>query len=142
MRSTIDAAGRVVVPKVMRERLGLTGGRAIEIRERDGRLEIEPAQVILESYSVLTRLPAPHTAAAGTVREFLQLRFPALPLVLSSKAHAALMREAVGAGIVGGAIYDALIAFTAKSVGAALLTRDRRALPTYEKIGVRFELIG
>jgi predicted nucleic acid-binding protein len=101
-----------------------------------------PAQVILESYSVLTRLPAPHTAAAGTVREFLQLRFPALPLVLSSKAHAALMREAVGAGIVGGAIYDALIAFTAKSVGAALLTRDRRALPTYEKIGVRLELIG
>ena len=48
MRSTIDAAGRVVVPKVMRERLGLTGGRAIEIRERDGRLEIEPALVAMK----------------------------------------------------------------------------------------------
>ena len=35
----------MVVPKAMRERLGLTGGRAIEIRERDGRLEIEPAPV-------------------------------------------------------------------------------------------------
>lgn len=43
MKSTIDAAGRIVVPKVLRERLGLTGGRAIDIREREGRLEIEPA---------------------------------------------------------------------------------------------------
>ena len=48
MRSTIDAAGRVVVPKAIRDRLGLTGGRAIEIRERDGRLEIEPAPVAMK----------------------------------------------------------------------------------------------
>jgi AbrB family looped-hinge helix DNA binding protein len=43
MKTTIDAAGRVVVPKVLRERLGLAGGRTVEIREREGRLEIEPA---------------------------------------------------------------------------------------------------
>ena len=43
MKTTIDAVGRIVVPKALRERLGLVGGRAIEIRERDGRLEIEPA---------------------------------------------------------------------------------------------------
>ena len=43
MKSTIDAAGRIVVPKVLRERLGLVGGRVVDIRERDGRLEIEPA---------------------------------------------------------------------------------------------------
>ena len=43
MRSTIDAAGRVVIPKEMRERLGLGRGRSIEIRERDGRIEIEAA---------------------------------------------------------------------------------------------------
>ena len=43
MRSTIDGAGRVVIPKTMRERLGLDAQAAIEIRERDGRLEIEPA---------------------------------------------------------------------------------------------------
>lgn len=45
MRSTIDMAGRIVVPKAMRERLGLVGGRAVDIRERDGRLEIEPVPV-------------------------------------------------------------------------------------------------
>jgi AbrB family looped-hinge helix DNA binding protein len=43
MRSSVDAAGRVVIPKEMRERLGLRRGRPIEIRERDGRIEIEPA---------------------------------------------------------------------------------------------------
>jgi AbrB family looped-hinge helix DNA binding protein len=43
VRSTIDASGPIVVPKVLRERLGLVGGRVVDIRERDGRLEIEPA---------------------------------------------------------------------------------------------------
>jgi AbrB family looped-hinge helix DNA binding protein len=42
MRSTIDAAGRVVIPKELREQLALEGGSAVEIRERDGRIEIEP----------------------------------------------------------------------------------------------------
>jgi AbrB family looped-hinge helix DNA binding protein len=43
MKTTIDAAGRVVIPKELRERTGLRRGRVIEIRERDGRIEIEPA---------------------------------------------------------------------------------------------------
>ena len=43
MRTTIDGAGRVVIPKALRERLGLLGGRAVDIRECEGRLEIEPA---------------------------------------------------------------------------------------------------
>jgi AbrB family looped-hinge helix DNA binding protein len=43
MRTTIDAAGRIVVPKVLRETLGFTAGQPLEIVERDGRLEIVPA---------------------------------------------------------------------------------------------------
>ena len=43
MQTTIDAAGRVVIPKSIRDSLGLTGGQTIEIRERDGAVEIEPA---------------------------------------------------------------------------------------------------
>ncbi len=42
MRSTIDKAGRVVVPKAMRDELGLTGGTEIEIGLVDGKIEIAP----------------------------------------------------------------------------------------------------
>lgn len=42
MRSTIDRAGRLVIPKPLRDRLGLVGGEQVEIIERDGRIEVEP----------------------------------------------------------------------------------------------------
>jgi AbrB family looped-hinge helix DNA binding protein len=42
MQSAIDAAGRIVIPKELRELLGLQGGEQVDIRERDGRIEIEP----------------------------------------------------------------------------------------------------
>lgn len=42
MRTTIDRAGRVVVPKPMRDELGLQGGEEVEILLADGRIEIEP----------------------------------------------------------------------------------------------------
>ncbi len=43
MLGTIDRAGRIIIPKAIREHLGLTGGQALEIREREGRIEIEAA---------------------------------------------------------------------------------------------------
>lgn len=42
MRTTIDAAGRVVVPKAIRDRLQLAGGSELDIDERDGLIEIRP----------------------------------------------------------------------------------------------------
>jgi AbrB family looped-hinge helix DNA binding protein len=48
MRTTIDAAGRLVIPKRIRDRLGLRGNEQVEITERDGRIEIEPAPTGVE----------------------------------------------------------------------------------------------
>jgi AbrB family looped-hinge helix DNA binding protein len=45
MRTTIDGAGRVVLPKALRDALGLRGGQEIEISVRDGRIEIQPVSV-------------------------------------------------------------------------------------------------
>ncbi|HUF79452.1 MAG TPA: AbrB/MazE/SpoVT family DNA-binding domain-containing protein [Thermoanaerobaculia bacterium] len=42
MRTTIDHAGRLIVPKALRDELRLTGGTLLEIRLREGRLELEP----------------------------------------------------------------------------------------------------
>jgi AbrB family looped-hinge helix DNA binding protein len=43
MRTTIDKAGRVVVPKALRRATGLEAGSEVEIRASDGRIEMEPA---------------------------------------------------------------------------------------------------
>jgi AbrB family looped-hinge helix DNA binding protein len=43
MKAAMDAAGRIVVPKALRLALGLVPGQALEMRARDGRLEIDVA---------------------------------------------------------------------------------------------------
>jgi len=43
MKTTIDRAGRLVVPKKIREAAGIQAGSELTIRVADGRIEIEPA---------------------------------------------------------------------------------------------------
>jgi AbrB family looped-hinge helix DNA binding protein len=43
MRTTIDSAGRLVVPKEVRQQAQLEPGMPLEIRYREGCIEIEPA---------------------------------------------------------------------------------------------------
>jgi AbrB family looped-hinge helix DNA binding protein len=41
MIATIDGAGRIVVPKRLREELGFKAGQELELSAVDGRLEVE-----------------------------------------------------------------------------------------------------
>jgi len=43
MKATIDSAGRITVPKALRQALGLKPGQPLEIRAGDGCVEIEIA---------------------------------------------------------------------------------------------------
>jgi AbrB family looped-hinge helix DNA binding protein len=42
MRTTVDGAGRIVIPKPVREQAGLRAGSEVDVEFRDGRIEIEP----------------------------------------------------------------------------------------------------
>jgi len=95
----------------------------------------------LESYSVLTRLPPPHRAYGEVVRDFLTARFPQPFLRLSEDAYKDFILGLPDQGMAGGAAYDALVAATAAGCEAELITCDRRALPVYERYGVRAHLL-
>jgi AbrB family looped-hinge helix DNA binding protein len=47
MTTAIDSAGRLVIPKAVREAAGLRPGTPLDVRFRDGRIEIEPAPVAI-----------------------------------------------------------------------------------------------
>jgi AbrB family looped-hinge helix DNA binding protein len=42
MKTTIDRAGRVVIPKGVRDEAGLRPGTSVRIEYKDGKVEIEP----------------------------------------------------------------------------------------------------
>ena len=50
MRTTIDRTGRLVVPKALRDRLGLNAGAGVELTERGAELVITPVgpEIVLE----------------------------------------------------------------------------------------------
>ena len=77
MRTTIDSAGRIVVPKPMRDELGLVGGQELEITTRDGRLEVDIPTVEMrleERDGVAAAVPAEPlpTLTVGQVRDVLE----------------------------------------------------------------------
>jgi hypothetical protein len=95
-----------------------------------------PAHAMLESYSVLTGFPPPHRAPPVIVNTWLEVRFDRILEPPPASAQRDLVRLFAENGRAGGAIYDGLVALTAKLAGAALTTADTRAAPIYELVGV------
>lgn len=101
-----------------------------------------PAHALLETYSVLTGFPPPHRAAPDLVDAWLDDRFPAILAAPPPQEQRALVRRLASTGRVGDAVYDALVALTARLAGAVLVTADARAAATYELVGVELRRLG
>lgn len=94
-----------------------------------------------ETFSVLTRLPPPQRRAPADVHLLLRTNFPvrAFP---GDSAHLAFLEELTTLPIAGGAIYDALVGLAAREARHPLLTRDQRALATYQALRIDVEFLG
>jgi predicted nucleic acid-binding protein len=97
--------------------------------------------VELETYSVLTRLPEPMRAEPDLVARYLREDFSGRRLVLDEREQGALVAGLAERSISGGAVYDALVGTTASSHGRTLISCDRRAAATYEKLGIEVEYL-
>ena len=94
----------------------------------------------VESFSVLTRLPTDVRLGASDAVEILGEIVPR-SVGITQGQMAEFRKWLTGRHVVGGAVYDALVAWAARSHHLPLLTRDERAAPTYEAVGVDFHLL-
>lgn len=92
--------------------------------------------MLLESASVLSRLPSGLAQPLPVVLAELETAFPGGLLVLPANEYPNFLGALAEAERGGGAVYDGLVAATAKHHGAALLSLDVRARPTYRAVGV------
>jgi len=94
-----------------------------------------------ETFSVLTRLPAPARRTPATVARLLATSFPHSRFLGADSSRSLLGRLAT-IGIAGGSVYDALVGAAAAEHGLPLASRDRRALAIYRALDVEVEFLG
>jgi predicted nucleic acid-binding protein len=104
--------------------------RAVEaIEGRRSRRErmVVAAPALVETYAVLTRLPAPHRLSPEVARHLVEENFVrgASCVALDADGYRSLIRSAPAAGVSGGRTYDAVIAQCARQARVGtLLTFD------------------
>jgi predicted nucleic acid-binding protein len=102
---------------------------AIERRLQRGERIAVAAHALIETYAVLTRLPAPHRLRPDDAWTLIRANFVegAEVAVLEVEEHIALLERLSAVGLGGGRTYDAVIAACANRVKAvALLTLNPR----------------
>ena len=90
---------------------------------------------------MLTRLPSGLAVAPTLAADVLARRFTRPPLRLRDAECSSVLATLAGAGVVGGASYDGLVALEAKAHSVTLLTLDERAQSTYRRLGAEFTVI-
>ncbi len=106
---------------------------------------VVPGHVLVESYSVLTRLPPPQRLSSKKALELLEKSFSALasPPTLDGQEIWKLLARFAKEGISGGAVYDALIAATAvKASASRLLTLNGRHMTRVAPDSLEIEVPG
>lgn len=101
----------------------------IERRLAQGEPMVIAAPTLVETYSVLTRLPRPRRLRPSMARSLVEDNFVMRGTIvaLDTAAYLALLDQAVADGISGGQIYDAVIAACARIANVAtLLTFNER----------------
>lgn len=95
---------------------------------------------LAETYSVLTRLPGDARVSPQDAVELIDDNFEGT-LTFSPESTLSLHRKLAAHHVVGGAVYDGMVALAAQYNDAVLVTRDARARATYEVLGVPTELV-
>jgi predicted nucleic acid-binding protein len=95
----------------------------IERRLHDAETLLVAAPALVETYSVLTRLPPPHRLSAADALTLLEANFMSQGKIvaLEAKSYRTLLRKAPRQGIAGGRTYDAIIAECARRAKATTL---------------------
>lgn len=105
-----------------------------------GRTVALAGHAAFETLSVLTRLPGPTAVTPTDALTALRAAFPE-PCWLDREQQDRLLTTLGSTGIGRGRVYDALVGEAARVNEQLLLTRDRRAISTYDFLGIRYELI-
>jgi toxin FitB len=134
MRAVADTS--VIVAAALRSGAGHAESRAA-IR---GAEAAAAGHAWVESFSVLTRLPSDVRLSSADAARVLDAVVPTTR-TLSADEQLDFAHWMKGSGVVGGAVYDALVGWAARCAGLPLLTRDARALPTYRSLDVEIMLI-
>jgi predicted nucleic acid-binding protein len=100
-----------------------------------------PAHVLIEAIATLTRLPRGLAVSAVEAATVVQRRFPDRPMTLDAEGYLRLIEAIRHSGVRGGQVYDALVAATANTANAVLLTRDRRAEPAYRAVNAELQVV-
>jgi predicted nucleic acid-binding protein len=116
-------AFHAAVSRVIRgRRLGLAGHAAFEFMRG------------------LTIAPWPVHRAPADVRRLIEADFPETRF-LEASDQAQLVADFAAIGLIGGAVYDGLVAACARAHGLTLVTCDKRAESRYEALGVDYILV-